>query len=135
VNASETYSLYYRTQKDPNVVGSGGFVENGLGGFSNSLRAINARTGKIRWSHTYAGVRDAAARPERNGGLMSTAGRLVFGGGLSSQVVAYDDTSGKILWHSGLHAPMNNAPITYLLDGVQYVVVGADDSLYAFRLQ
>jgi hypothetical protein len=35
-----------------------------------------------------------------------------------------------VLWHAGLHAP-----ITYLLNGVQYIVVGADASLYAFRLQ
>jgi alcohol dehydrogenase (cytochrome c) len=82
VNASESYSLYYRTQEDPNVVGSGGFVENGLGGVSDSLRAIDVHTGKIKWSHTYAGTYDAAPRPEHNTGLMSAAGRLVVGGGV-----------------------------------------------------
>jgi glucose dehydrogenase len=42
---------------------------------------------------------------------------------------------GKILWHAGLTAGVSNAPETYMLDGRQYLVVGAGDSLYAFCLQ
>jgi alcohol dehydrogenase (cytochrome c) len=49
--------------------------------------------------------------------------------------VAYDPLSGKPLWHAGLTANPSNAPETYMLDGRQYVVVGAGDSLYAFVLQ
>jgi len=46
--------------------------------------------------------------------------------------VALDPRDGSLLWHAGLHTPMTNGPITYELDGVQYVVAGAGDSLYAF---
>jgi alcohol dehydrogenase (cytochrome c) len=40
-----------------------------------------------------------------------------------------------VLWHSGLATPVSNTPITYLLDGVQYVLVAGGDCLYAFSLQ
>jgi alcohol dehydrogenase (cytochrome c) len=39
------------------------------------------------------------------------------------------------LWHTGLHASITNGPMTYALDGTQYVLVGAGDSLYAFALR
>ena len=38
------------------------------------------------------------------------------------------------VWHAGLAANPTNAPITFMLDGRQFVVVGAGDSLYAFTL-
>jgi acido-empty-quinoprotein group A len=135
LNVSESYSLYYRTQQDAHVQGSEGFSETGLGGIADFLRAIDVHTGQVVWSHTYAGTEGIAPRPEHNGGLMSTAGGLVFGGGPSSQLVAYDALSGQVKWHSGLHAPLSNTPVTYLLDNSQYILIAADDSLYAFRLQ
>ena len=49
--------------------------------------------------------------------------------------MAMDVADGRILWHSGLLQQMSNTPITYLLDGTQYVVVAAGDTLYAFSLQ
>jgi alcohol dehydrogenase (cytochrome c) len=49
--------------------------------------------------------------------------------------VAFDAAKGVPLWHSGLHTSISNGPITYALDGGQYVVVGAGDSLYAFVLR
>jgi alcohol dehydrogenase (cytochrome c) len=49
--------------------------------------------------------------------------------------VAHDPATGKILWHAGLTASVTNAPETYMLDGHQYLLVGAGDSLYSFYLQ
>ncbi len=135
VNASESFSLYSRTTNKFDVQGSAGFSETGLGGIGDSLRAIDVQTGAIRWVHDYAGTEGTAPRPELNGGLLSTAGGLVFGGGTSSEAVAYDARTGRILWHSGLYAPVNNDPVTYMLDNRQYLIVGAGDTLYAFSLQ
>jgi alcohol dehydrogenase (cytochrome c) len=140
VNVSESYSVYYRADAHEDAEGAvhsfSGAIEHGVGGIVDSLRAIDYKTGKIKWVHNYAGTEGEAPRPEHMGGLMSTAGGLVFGGGqASSSVVAYDAATGKVLWHSGLHAPVDNAPSTYLLDGKQYMLVGAGDSLYAFALQ
>ena len=66
--------------------------------------------------------------------MLSTAGKLLFGGDPTGNVIAYDPATGKILWHVGVGAPVTNAPITYELDGRQYLVVGANDMLYAFTL-
>jgi len=67
-------------------------------------------------------------------GLLATAGDLLFGGDGSGNFVAYDPSTGDPLWHAGLGASPSNAPITFMLDGRQFVVVGAGDSLYAFML-
>ena len=45
-----------------------------------------------------------------------------------------DSKTGKTLWHTTVAANQANGSITYELDGKQYVVVGAGDSLYAFAL-
>ena len=45
-----------------------------------------------------------------------------------------DSTSGETLWHTTVGANQTNGAITFELDGKQYVVVGAGDSLYAFTL-
>ncbi len=64
---------------------------------------------------------------------MTTAGHLVFSPDPKGNLVAYDATNGRQLWHA--HIGATNAPESYMLDGHQYVVEGAGDTLYAFRLQ
>ena len=48
--------------------------------------------------------------------------------------MAYDPSNGHILWHAGVGADVGNGPMTYELDGRQYLVVGAGENLFAFRL-
>jgi alcohol dehydrogenase (cytochrome c) len=67
-------------------------------------------------------------------GLLSTAGGLVFGTDGAGTFIAFDAADGKPLWHAGT-GTTTNAPVSYMLDGKQYVVVGAGDTLYAFSLQ
>ena len=66
---------------------------------------------------------------------MSTAGNLLFTGDGSNNLVALDATTGDALWHANLGAAVGNGPISYELDGVQYVVVAAGDTLWAFALK
>jgi glucose dehydrogenase len=68
-------------------------------------------------------------------GLLSTAGKLLFAGEPNSNFVALDPATGTPLWHAGLHASLTNGPITYELDGAQYVVVAAGDTLYGFAMR
>ena len=68
----------------------------------------------------------AAAGPA---GILTTAGKLLFTGDGSQNLIAFDPATGKILWHAGLAANVSNGPETYMLDGQQYLVVGAGDSL------
>jgi len=51
-----------------------------------------------------------------------------------SNLIAFDAAKGKILWHTTLMAAPSGGPITYLLDGHQYLLVAAGDGLYAFRM-
>ena len=61
-----------------------------------------------------------------------TAGNLLFTGGASNDLVALNATTGDALWHARLNAAVSNGPITYELDGRQYVIVAAGDTLWAF---
>jgi len=136
LNAVEGYSMHYRVlPDDQRAAAYGGDAEHGIGGLGAALRAIETSTGKIKWIHRYPGASGSGPRPESLGGLLTTASRLLFGGGPSNNVIAYDAAEGRILWHSGLTAQMSNTPITYMLDGVQYLVVAAGDTVFAFSLQ
>ena len=92
------------------------------------LQAIDYKTGKIKWSHKWEG----AGGPRS--GVLSTAGNVVFAADPSNNFVALNATTGQPLWHVNLGASMSNGPITYALDGTQYVVVGAGDTLYGFAM-
>ena len=68
-------------------------------------------------------------------GLLTTAGNLLFAGDDAEHILAMDSTTGKTLWHATVGSDQTNGAITFELDGKQYVVVGAGDSLYAFTLR
>ncbi len=126
VSATPSYSVYYLTDTSPHPEGYGG-RDSGVWAES-ALKAIDYKTGKIRWSHVYPGDGESLS------GLLTTAGKLLFGGDPSANFIAFDPPTGKILWHTGLTAQVSNGPMTYELDGRQYLVVGAGDMLYAFTL-
>ena len=67
-------------------------------------------------------------------GILTTAGKLLFTGDPSDNFIAFNPQNGKILWHSELTSSVSNGPMTYELDGRQYLVVGAGEMLYAFTL-
>jgi alcohol dehydrogenase (cytochrome c) len=122
VSAGRAYSIYYIYDPSENPMGWGG---TDRGGWSESMvQAIDYKTGKIKWSHKWEG----SARS----GLVSTAGNVVFAGGPSNDLVALDATTGQALWHSILNSSISNGPITYELDGRQYVVAAAGDTLWTF---
>jgi alcohol dehydrogenase (cytochrome c) len=124
VNASRSFSMFYIYDPGSNPQGWGG---TDRGGWSEAMtEAIDYTTGKVRWTHRW----DGGARA----GIVSTAGNLVFTGGSSNDLLALDATTGDALWHARLNAPISNGPITYELDGRQYVVVAAAESLWAFVL-
>jgi alcohol dehydrogenase (cytochrome c) len=88
------------------------------------IQAVDYKTGKVRWSHKW----ESSVRS----GLLSTAGNLLFTGGNTNDLVALNATTGEALWHARLGNAVSNGPITYELDGRQYVIVGAGDTLFAF---
>jgi alcohol dehydrogenase (cytochrome c) len=127
----QSYSMFYLTDTDDRPQGWAA-AERGLGATSRALKAIDYKTGKVRWSRPLATTASGPAGGPM--GLLSTAGKLLFGNDGGGNFVAYDPATGKPLWHAGLGTNTSNGPETYMLDGRQYVVVGAGDTLYAFAL-
>jgi len=132
VGTTRGFSIFYLTDTDPRPQGWAA-AERHLGNFGAELKAIDYKTGKIVWSRPQA--QSAWGSSGGSMGLLSTAGRLLFGNDGGGNFVAYEAATGKPLWHAGLGQNTTNGPQTFLLDGRQYVVVGAGDSLYAFTLQ
>lgn len=129
VPTTDSYAMYYLTTTDPRgSMGLGGKDEQSLGSMGSYITAIDYKTGKVAWQHRFPGVANYGVQP----GLLTTAGKLLFGGDPGGNLVAYDVATGTPIWHS--RVGVTNAPETYMLDGHQYVLVGAGDSVYAFRL-
>lgn len=123
VNATHSYSMFYIYDDSDKPEGWAG-QQNGHWS-QTMLEALDYRTGKIKWSHKWE-------TSGNKGGLLSTAGNLIFAGDPNNNLVALDATTGKPLWHVNLSTGMSNGPITYELDGHQYLLVGAGDKLFAF---
>jgi alcohol dehydrogenase (cytochrome c) len=123
VRQNDGYAMYYLTEGDPRgAMGLGGKEEDTVGSTGSYITAIDYRTGSIAWRHENQG----------GGGLLTTAGRLLFGGD-SSGIVAYDPATGKPLWNSRIGG-LANAPETYMLDGHQYLLCLSGETLYAFTI-
>ena len=126
-----SFSVFYLTDTDDRPQGWAA-AERNVGSLGRALKAIDYKTGKVKWSRPLATTAGGGGGAPT--GLLSTAGKLLFGNDGGGNFVAYDPATGKPLWHVGLGTNTSNGPETYLLDGRQYVVVGAGDTLYAFTL-
>src|SRR6185295_17737197 len=67
----------------------------------------------------------ARTRTPQTGAVLPTAGGVVFGGGWDRLFRAYDDATGKVLWETKLNNALNSFPVTYSVNGKQYVAVVA----------
>jgi len=86
----------------------------GTNGQVGSLSAVSASTGEILWSyHQRAAM----------GSVLATAGDLIFAGDLHRYFRAFDADSGNILWEIPLSSPITGYPISYGVDGKQYIAV------------
>ncbi len=127
VNASHGFSIGY-LMPDPET----GKVEDHQGGGStslwseNMLLAIDYQTGKIRWSRVRSGG-------GASNGILTTAGGLVFTNE-SGRLVALDAATGKLLWQVNPGGNLSGAPMTYEVDGRQFVLTPVGGWLYAWAL-
>jgi acido-empty-quinoprotein group A len=125
LHSEKSYSVFFLTDTDPKPEGYGGRDDKVWA--AEYIEAIDYKTGKIRWSHD---IGPGSAFMS----ILSTEGNLLFSGDNSGNALALDPATGRTLWHANLGGVMNNGPITYELDGRQYVVLAADDSLFGFTL-
>lgn len=92
-----------------------------------TLTSIDLTNGKIRWQKK--------TDQPLVGGVLATAGGLLFMGEGNGNFNAYDTSNGALLWQTKTDAGVNAPPITYEVDGVQYVAVAAGGNpIFGYKL-
>jgi alcohol dehydrogenase (cytochrome c) len=98
------------------------------------LRAIDAASGEKKWEIPYNRL-PSTHMLAFGGGVMSTASGLVFASDDEGNFRAVSSADGRVLWQTPLGAsPAGAAPMTFMLDGRQWVVIAAGPMLKAFAL-
>ena len=90
------------------------------------IRAYDPATLKPVWEYPLGNI--------TWGGVLSTAGDVVFGGGKDGYFVALDAKTGKLLWKAALGGQVNAGAMTYAVEGRQYVAIAAGTTLFTFAL-
>ena len=80
-----------------------------------TVHAISAETGETLWLHEQRAATMS---------LVATGGGLVFGGDNSGRFKAWDQETGEVLWEINLGSAVTSFPISYAVDGRQYIAVG-----------
>ena len=93
----------------------------------SAVRAIDPKTGARRW--------EFRVQPRSTAGILSTAGDLVFSGSVDGYFYALDAVSGRELWHIAVGRQVHAAPMSFAVDGTQYVTIAAGNVVYTFGLR
>ncbi|PYS35936.1 MAG: hypothetical protein DMG14_25885 [Acidobacteria bacterium] len=91
------------------------------------VRAFDPRTLEKKWEFKMNDITWA--------GVLTTAGDLVFSGGREGYFFALDARNGTLLWKVALGGHVNSGPMSYAVNGRQYIAVAAGQSLFAFALR
>ncbi len=94
------------------------------------LRALDIETGKIAWEVPQVGPIDG----KRVAGLLGTAGGILFYGDPSGYFIAADERDGKTLWRVPLNATMKTSPMTFTVEGKQFVALAVGSNVMCFGL-
>jgi alcohol dehydrogenase (cytochrome c) len=92
------------------------------------VRALDLTTGKQVWE------RERIGNAGLGGGLLTTKGGVLFSGELNGQFVALDAKTGKPVWHFNTGEGINAQPMTYMVDGKQYVAIATNTTVFGFAL-
>ncbi len=124
VDANPSYGIYFWKPADGAYGWAG--ADYGIWG-KGVIEAIDYQTGKIRWRHQVGPGGSGA-------GVLTTDSGLTFTGDAFGNLLALDTADGKTLWHAGTGAGMGSSPITYELDGRQYVLTSSGTVMFAWAL-
>lgn len=127
----EQCDVYNSSSKDPKPMtgfagGGGESIPTEPGQFF--LRAFDPKTGERKWQYSMTGPATMWA------GTVSTAGGIVFFGDDDGQFVALDAKTGRHLWHFYMGQSISASPVTYMIDGKQYVTIVSVTDVFTFGL-
>jgi alcohol dehydrogenase (cytochrome c) len=91
-----------------------------------AIRALDPQTGEKKWDFKMVNYTES--------GVLSTGSDLVFGGGMDGNFVSLDARTGELLWHVYLGGPNASGPISYSVNGKQYIVGTGEGTMYTFAL-
>lgn len=97
--------------------------EDGYG----AVRAIDPLTGERKWEYKMSDVTDA--------GVLTTASDVLFSGGREGHFFALDARTGALLWKVNVGGGVASGPISYAVNGRQYVAVSAGSALFVYALR
>jgi alcohol dehydrogenase (cytochrome c) len=89
-----------------------------------AVRAIDPKTGDKKWDFKMVDYTES--------GVLTTASDLLFSGGREGHFFALDARTGELLWRVNLGGNVASGPISYAVDGRQYVAVAGEGALYVF---
>ncbi len=96
----------------------------GAAGKVGRLTAVSASTGQLLWTYDQRAA---------IGSVLTTGGGLVFAGDFYRHFRAFDAQTGEVLWELPLSGSVTGYPISYAVDGKQYVAVGAGEGTVGQR--
>jgi PQQ-dependent dehydrogenase (methanol/ethanol family) len=120
----EDYTVYRKSDE-----GGYGLYRNPADPPRKLLRAFDIQTGKVAWQIDLPGPAIT-----NYSGVLSTAGGLIFYGETSGGFAAADARSGKPLWRFEANHPIKASPMTYAIDGRQYVAIASGGNILSFAL-
>lgn len=131
VTAYDGADLYYIGEDEhrPGLpfLGSGANQDEPFDKYFSAVRALDPRTGELRWEYPLW--------PKSTSGLLSTGGGLLFGGSIDGYFYALSDETGEELWGMNLGGMVHAAPITYIAQGEQQVTIAAGSAIFTFSLE
>jgi len=92
-----------------------------------AVRALDPQSGDLKWEFKMVDVTDA--------GILTTASDVLFSGGREGYFFALDARNGTLLWKARVGGPVASGPMSYSINGQQYVAVSAGNSLFSFALR
>jgi len=94
----------------------------------SSIAAIDPKTGERKWTFRMSA-------PSTEGGVLTTAGNVLFSGGRDGQFFALDARDGKKLWETNLGPSVSAGPMTFEVKGKQYLSIQAGAALFTFAVK
>ena len=126
-------SIYVKGEEPPDFV-DGKMFTGAFPSFNKNpdefaaIRAIDPQTGEKKWDYRLSA-------PSTEAGILTTASDVLFSGGRDGAFYALDARDGKLLWETNLGPSVAAGPITYAVNGKQYVSIQAGSALFTFSLR